>query len=296
MASLRYTDRRLISAIEDVGYITPAGETYNIANPGYGIVADPKNWLNWMGPNIPTTPKAVRDYDAIEVRLDKRFSKNYQFSASYTWSRLYGNYSGLASTDEGTRDNPNNSRYFDQPWIYGNAYGEQAFGLLPTDRPHTFKFFGGYTLHSRVGSTTLSPNIVVFSGVPVTSQAQLIDTQGWIYYNGRGDMGRTPVFSQFDLNFMHDFTPMKSHESIKARFEFSIFNLFNQSTVTDRYNLYSHTIDGAINIDNVSDVFTKGVNIPALMQAQGIRVDPQYGLANAFQGPRNMRLQLSFFF
>ena len=29
-----------------------------------------------------------------------RFSSNYFFSANYTLSRLYGNYAGLASSDE----------------------------------------------------------------------------------------------------------------------------------------------------------------------------------------------------
>src|SRR5450759_3942487 len=129
VASARFTDRRLISTIEDIGYVSPNGEVYNIGNPGYGIVANPANWLAWMGPGIPTTPKAKRDYDAIEFRLDKRFARNYQFSASYTWSRLYGNYSGLASSDEGGRDNPNNSRYFDQPWTVSYTHL-----TLPTNR------------------------------------------------------------------------------------------------------------------------------------------------------------------
>jgi Carboxypeptidase regulatory-like domain/TonB-dependent Receptor Plug Domain len=297
VASARFTDRRLISTIEDIGYVSPNGEVYNIGNPGYGIVANPANWLNWMGPGIPTTPKAKRDYDAIEFRLDKRFARNYQFSASYTRSRLYGNYSGLASSDEGGRDNPNNSRYFDQPWIYGDAHGHIAEGLLGTDRPNTFKFFGGYTLKSRLGSTTLAPNFFVFSGTPITSEVQLIDTQGWVYYNGRGDMGRTPVFYQMDANLMHEFLPLKNHESVRVRFEATVFNLFNSSIVTDRYSLYSHTVDGSINnVPSIASIFSQGVDVKALMAASGIRVDPQYGMASAFQGPRSMRFQVSLFF
>lgn len=71
MASVRYTDRRLIHAIEDVGHITAEGETYEIANPGYGIVADP----SLLAPGIPTTPKAVRDFDAVEFRLESAFRR-----------------------------------------------------------------------------------------------------------------------------------------------------------------------------------------------------------------------------
>jgi hypothetical protein len=302
VASARFTDRRIISVIEDIGYVSPAGEVYNIGNPGYGIVADPQNWLNWMGPGIPTTPKAKRDYDAVELRLDKRFSRNYQFSASYTWSRLYGNYSGLASSDEAFinggsgRDNPNNSRYFDQPWIYGDQHGHLVEGLLPTDRPNSFKFFGGYTLHSKLGNTTFSPNLFLYSGTPISSMVQLIDTQGWVFYNGRGDQGRTPFFAQMDANLMHEIAPFRNHEAVRMRFEATVFNLFNSSIVTDRYPLYSHTIDGQINVDSISSIFSQGVDVKALMAAQNIRVDPQYGMANGFQGPRSMRLQLSIFF
>ena len=36
---------------------------------------------------------------------------------SYLRSRLYGNYSGLTSSDETARAAPNASRYFDMPWI-----------------------------------------------------------------------------------------------------------------------------------------------------------------------------------
>jgi hypothetical protein len=296
VASARFTDRRLIHTIEDVGYVSPGGEVYNIANPGYGIVASAANWQNWMGAGIPTTPKAVRNYDAVEFRLDKRFSRNYQFSASYTWSRLYGNYSGLASSDEGGRDNPDNSRYFDQPWIYGDAHGKNAMGLLGTDRPNTFKFFGGYTLRSPLGSTTFSPNIQLYSGTPLTSEAQVIDTQGWVYYNGRGDMGRTPVFFNTDFNIMHDFKPFKNHEAWGMRVEFSVFNLFNSDTVTNKYTEYTHQIDAQVNVDSIASIFSQGINVQALMAAQGIRVDPEYGQPNGFQSPRSGRLQISFRF
>ena len=298
VASVRGTDRRLIHTIEDIGYQSPNGEVYNIGNPGFGISASAANWLKWDGPGIPATPKAVRDYDALEFRLDKRFSKSYQFSASYTLSRLWGNYGGLASSDEGGRDNPDNSRYFDQPWIFGDSHGNIVKGLLGTDRPQTFKLIGGYSLHSFLGTTTFSPSLELFSGTPVTSEVQVIDTQGWVYYNGRGDMGRTPVFFNTDFNVMHEFRPLKSHEALNMRLELSVFNLFNSATVTSRYNLYSHTDDGQINLPNSSPVtmFSQGINVKSLMAAQNIRVDPQYGLANGFQGPRNLRLQVVFHF
>ena len=37
-------------------------------------------------------PAAVRDYDAVELSLNKRLSSGWALRASYLWSRLWGNY------------------------------------------------------------------------------------------------------------------------------------------------------------------------------------------------------------
>jgi hypothetical protein len=253
-----------------------------------------------MGPGIPSTPKAVRNYDAVEFRLDKRFAKTYQFAASYTYSRLYGNYSGLASSDENGRNSPNVNRYFDQPWVGVMENGQYAYGRLATDRPHTLKFFGGYTHRTRFGATTLSPIVAVYSGVPITTEAAVVSSTPSFPY-GRGDLGRTPFFHNFDLNLMHDFTPVRGHEQIRARLELTVFNLFNNATVLDKSKGLLHPSDNQIQFQDKAgnDVYAnifKGFNARALMKAQDIRVDPQYGLASRFQTERTLRLQFSFFF
>ncbi len=295
VASLRYTNRRLIRTIEDVGTLGSGGEVYYIANPGEGITVAPGTWEA----GFPVTPKAIRNYDGLEFRLDKRFAKNYQYAASYTWSRSYGNYSGLASSDEPDangvgRTSPNVNRYFDLPWLGYTEKGVMSEGRLATDRPHTLKFFGGYTQKSLLGNTTISPNVQLYSGTPLTTQINAISSVP-VYPYGRGDMGRTPVFYNMDLNLMHDFMPFKSYESMKIRFEFSIFNLFNSSIVTNKDQTILHPDDGQLQFANDADIF-KGFNTAALMKAQDMRVSPLYGLASGFQGPRSTRLQLTFFF
>ena len=57
----------------------------------------------------------MRDYDSVEFAFDKRMSNNWYLRASYTWSRLYGNYSGLSQSDENGRTSPNVGRLFDYP-------------------------------------------------------------------------------------------------------------------------------------------------------------------------------------
>lgn len=282
----RYTRKRLDRTIEDVGVLTPQGEKYYIANPGFGLTADPKSF----GAGIPPTPKAKRNYDAIEFRLDKRFSKNYTFSTSYTYSRLYGNYGGLASSDENGRQSPNVNRYFDLPFMSFDAKGKLVEGLLATDRPHTFKFFGSYLLKSKLGETNIAPTFFVFSGTPLTTEVQVFGVP--VFANGRGDLGRTPVFSTTDLLLYHDY---KIKERYKVRFEANFTNLFDQDTVTGENVSFIHPNDGGIQFSPQSDFF-KGIDYNALIKSQGLRLNPQFGKANAFQGPRSIRFGVHFFF
>jgi len=305
VASVRYTNRQLIRTIEDTGYMDPeAGETYMIANPGYGITANQKFWTEKMGAGVPATFKARRDYDAVELRLDKRFAKAYQFSGSYTWSRLYGNYSGLASSDEVTngvgRNSPNVNRYYDMPWVGYDQTGHVANGLLATDRPHTFKLFGTYTNHNKLGQTTLAPYMSWYSGTPITTEVPVVSTVPMFPY-GRGDLGRTPMFFNSDISVTHEIKPVKSNEQMKVRFEFYAQNLFNSSTVTDRFKTILHETDGHLlfqnsdGSDNYGAIF-KGFDTRGLMKAQEDRLDPRYNQASSFQSPRQLRLQLSFLF
>ncbi len=76
-----------------------------------------------VGPEFPSLPKVKRDYDAFELKLRKRFSNRWEADASYTLSRLYGNYPGLASSDEVARNAPNVTRLFDAIYM---AFDDQA--------------------------------------------------------------------------------------------------------------------------------------------------------------------------
>ncbi len=290
VASIRYTNRRLIRTIEDVGTLGPDGEIYYIANPGEGLTIDPNTWEA----GFPMTPKAKRTYDAVEFRIDQRFTKNYQYALSYTWSRQRGNYSGLASSDEDGRTSPNVNRYFDLPWLGYDEKGVMAEGPLATDRPHTLKFFGAYTLKHKLGGTTFSPNIFLYSGSPLTTQINAVSSTP-VYPYGRGDMGRLPVYFNTDFNVMHEFKPFTNHENMKLRVELTIFNLFHNGIVTNRFQDYLHDDDGQLSFDHDADIF-KGFNTKQLMAAQDLRIDPQYGLDSSWQSPRSLRMQVAFFF
>ena len=148
-------------------------------------------------------PKAVRDYDAMELTIDKRLSDRWSARASYTLSRLYGNYPGLSQTDENGRTSPNVGRSFDYPLMAFDGNGEPVLGRLPTDRPHQFKVQANYEMP---WGTLIGANQYIASGIPVTREAAAITGSAYpIQYLGRLSDGRTPTISQTDLTVSHSF-------------------------------------------------------------------------------------------
>ncbi len=282
----RYDRRRLDHVIEDASLSDPNwGETYTIVNPGEGVnktVDGYAAFLTSLGedygvpgwsfnaggslfgtcPTCPANPKAIRNYDGLELRVTKAQSKGWSGSFSYTWSRLWGNYTGLTTTDQidggaTGRDSPDTTRSFDEPFYYFGANGKSNNGPLPTDRPNTLKGYVYYQLPWGKGQTTTFGLFQsAYQGSPVSSY---IDIGGMpfgsfvaeaTYIYGRGKwvnettdaagnitLGtpydrRTPWFTQSDINVGHR---IKVGEGKAIAFEASAFNVLNQRATTAYY-------------------------------------------------------------
>ena len=239
----RYTHKQVDRAIEDVGVFNDQGsEAYIIGNPGFGIVCEIAETAN-----LPC-PKAERRYDAFEVRVDKRAS-NYFFNASYTLSRLFGNYSGLASTDEGGRTSPNVNRFFDLPPLGFTADGDPDNGRLATDRPHVFKAYGGYSYNwgGNSNRTTVSAFTTIQSGTPLTTIYNLYSL-GTTVLNERGDLGRTERFTETDFSISHRYRFGRDNRFTLEPF-IDIRNLFDEDNVLGIQTNLSGTNFSALNLE-----------------------------------------------
>ncbi len=228
----RYTHKQLDEAVEDVGFFDNDGnENFFIANPGRGIVEQP------FASGIPATPEAERKYDAFEITLDKRLSNNYYFSGTYTYSRLKGNFSGLASSDERGRSSPNVNRFFDLPFLGFDVNGNPDNGKLATDRPHAVKIFGGYTFDwfkKGTNTTDFTAAFLGTSGTPISTQVSLFNANTFVF--GRGDLGRTETFTQTDFAITHRYRFGRDNKYSVA-VEANFINLFDEDNVTDIFNV-----------------------------------------------------------
>jgi hypothetical protein len=324
-----YTRTRLDRTIEDAGVITADGEVYYIVNPGFNVNAQVPACTA-----CPPNPKAIRNYDGIEFRLTKRFSKQWFGVFSYTYSRLYGNYSGLTATDLSDggagRNGANTDRAFDEPFMSYDAHGNviKGQGPLPTDRPNTFKINAYYNPKWKVFNPVIGLFQQVYSGTPLTSYISVWGAP--VFVEGRGkfvpltrdpatgnwsagtptDM-RTPRFTQSDISIFQDFKVNKNNEKMVARIGGDCINCFNQHSVTvissnmiRSGGLNPYTCGGSVSCTTVTDQnagfnyasVLKGYDYIGLSNSQGRTLSNLYGLPSGWQNKRYLRFQVRFTF
>ena len=360
----RYDRRRLDRAIEDASLADPVNfEMYTIVNPGQGVnktIDGYANFLQSLGdvygvstapgqpnfafnanpgiasfgtcPTCPNNPQAVRNYDGVEIRLTKAPSRGFAGMFSYTWSRLWGNYTGLTTTDQidggiTGRNSPDTTRSFDEPFYYFGANGKSNDGPLPTDRPNTFKGNVYYNLPWKGMTSTIGLFQVAYQGSPMSSFADVgLGCCGGpiegTYIFGRGQWAsstadpttgavtlgtpftrRTPWFTQTDLNLQHAIKVNKNNEHQLLSFSATFTNLLNQHNIvsywegfnSDYFNngLFEFGIFGGAPFYQQAET---GYNPQATVTSSGVIQNSEYGRPNVWQLSRNIRLGAKFTF
>lgn len=310
----RYLYRNVDHAVEDAGWISASGsETYIIANPGEGLHAQR---LREFGYNKSVKPQRL--YKALQLELNTNYFTKLNLNVNYTYSSLYGNYSGLASSDEGGRLSPGVNRFFDLPWIGFTASGKPDNGRLATDRPHVFKASGTYVFDwwkNKTNSTDMSFFTFAQSGTPLTSFVSVFGLP--IPKTARGDLGRTPVFTQTDLSFTHKYKFGRDNRFTLA-FDLNILNIFNEANVlgfdTNEHNPswydFDYSLVGSDYVSATNFLTSNGilsqvnqeltpagcVNYSGSAGTDNFCKNQSFRKANSFQGPRTVRFGFRLFF
>jgi hypothetical protein len=282
-ASVRFVYKHLIRAIEDIGFEEASGTVYYTANPGFGWTRYQKDGGNW--PNeLWACPKAKRDYYAVNLSLDKRFSNNWMGGFSFTWSSLRGNYSGLASSDEVDvngfgRTDPNVARFWDSWFLPYTQDGKPIDGPLATDRPLYFKAYGSYTFPFGL---TLGAVANAYSGVPTSVEVTMGGMQGF-YPLGRGTEQRSPFV--FYANIYAEF-PIKLGRT-RLTLSLNVDNLTNNDVAQRLYPLYNQD-DPSLPVEQILNGFDYRTIVEDL--------DPRFLKQYLFMNPINARIGVKFGF
>ncbi len=314
---IHYVHNNLNRTIEDMGSLVNGDSVYVIGNPGEGQnTITPASYPAFTA-NFPT-PKPKRQYDALELSLERRFSNHWFGSINYTYSRLYGNYAGTANSDEidtpttgvsaataqqqaGSiaRPGSNSHTAWDIDEILWDSHGNlNVLGRLATDRPHVVKLYGAYQFNF---GTQVGLFFYGGSGTPLSTQVVGGD-QYAPFVNGRGDMGRTPILTRTDLLLSHD---LNAGGRKKLRLELNIQNLFNQKTVTHRYVFLNKggpaggqtSAADAIDFSHVNLAAGYDYNALILQSSEGAAAyDPRYNMPDLFNPGLQGQFSVKFMF
>lgn len=359
----RYDRRRLDHILEDASLNDPIwGETYTVVNPGEGVnstIDSYATYLHSLGqafgvpgwafsdtatygpaadfgtcPSCPRNVKAIRNYDGLEFRLTKQSSHGWAGMFSYTWSSLWGNYTGLTNTDQTDggapgRNSPDTSRAFDEPFYYFGANGKPNSGPLPTDRPNTFKGFVYYQLPWKGHKTTLGLFQQAYQGIPafsyidlgymfgneVSQATSVFGRDKWVNMTQDPTTGaitlgtpytrRTPWFTQSDFQISQEF---KTGEHQTLGFSAYFFNLLNQRTVTSYYggmnstNAVTPLEPNGVGLVNAASyqAYETGYNVQQWINdtsiGPAVTKSSWYGMPFTYQLPRSMRFGVTYSF
>jgi hypothetical protein len=270
-----YTRRSLDSAVALLS--RDDGNTFFLGNPGLGGASD--------------FQKAERTHDAVTVALIRAFSEGWLAQASYTWSRLYGNYTGYFRPSLG--------------WGAPGLASESTLasqllnrtGLLPEDRTHTLKLFAAREIDLTAEfSTSIGLSYLGRSGTPINYLgSHPLLGMGETFVLPRGSSGeRTPWVHTFDPHVQVNYRVARE-KVVSLTLE--IFNLFNFQEVTRVNEHYTYAsvfpletavAPGALTPDMIRT--TSGGSLTDDQVAREFRKPIQY------QAPRQVRLGLRYAF
>jgi len=207
----------------------------------------------------------------VTVSLSRRFARGFLAEASYTASRLYGNYSGLYRP-ETVQLNPSNTSDFDLAQLLVNKVG-----ALPLDRTHNIKIFAAKDVRlSNSAGFTLGGAYRAASGTPINYLgADPIYGLDEVFILPRGAGGRTPWVHSLDAHLGFTFKITRT-ETLTVAME--VFNLVNSQQVTRVNERY--TSDTVLPVQNGTREDL--ANLP-------VTPDPDHGTPRAYQSPRSFR-------
>jgi len=234
--------------------------------------------------------KPIRNYDAWTVKLNKRFARNWMVQASYTYSRLLGNYDGFVARNTGAI-NLGASAQYDIPELVRNSYGP-----LFDNRPHQVKLDGFYSFDLKTaGRFTLGASLRYQSGTPISVYADnnRYSGQYLVYVLPRGAGGRIEptYYANLSLSYAYPL-PGELELELTAR----LANLTNNKAVLRVDETYSFAFGRAIaggDLEDLKHAKVQSSNAPTrFFQRDILPKQGNFGVQTVFQQPIQAQFEL----
>lgn len=190
---------------------------------------------------IVNPPGAKRDYNGLELRVNKRYSNNWSLNCSYVYSKGTGFIGNTFWESEGRMG------YYNNPNAHVNAYGK-----MPLERRHQFKL---QALVKGPWGINISGYYRFLSGQPYDRWVRSIDlydelsTNEEVRAEPRGSY-LLPDLSILDLRLEKVF---RFGERLSLRVFCDIFNLFNANKASEVQEYSSYSTD-QVKFQDMTDI------------------------------------------
>jgi len=230
----------------------------------------------------------TRTFDAWTLEVTKRFAHNWMLRASYTYSRLVGNYDGFVDRDSGAI-NIGASTQYDIPEIVRNS-----FGPLSYDQPHRIKLDGFYMFNlEEAGRLTLGSSFRFSSGYPISVMASTGRYPAGVYVLPRGSGGRIQPNYQWNVSLAYVY-PLPKELELEAMVR--IFNVTNAKAVLRVDEVYSFQNTRAIAGGDLADLkhakIRNSSNPSSFFDRTIVAPQGNYGVEQRFQTPLAAQFEL----
>ena len=172
-------------------------------------------------------PDPSRNYQAIEIEVNKSLSHNWSLISNWRIARLIGNFEGAFRNDNGQNDPGISSLYDYTPGVLNTIAFMLKPGHLNSDRLHVVNVYPTYIFDKGfVKGLVVTPGVRIQSGVPLTTLEGLKPyfDSGEIPLFGRGDLGRAPVTGTVDVHLDY---PVRLSETKSLHFAIDMLNIAN---------------------------------------------------------------------
>ncbi len=236
----------------------------------------------------------TQNFDAFTFEVQKRFAKNWTVLASYTYSRLVGNYQGFVDPVSGQLTLGADPQY-DIPELVRNS-----FGPLPFDQRHRVRVNGFYSFDlQEAGRLTLGTSFNFQSGYPVSLRADNNRYSGayLIYVLPRGKAGRVEPNYQWNLSLSYAYPLPKD---LEIEFSARVLNVTNAKAVLRVDEVYSFQSARPVAGGDLSDLkhtkIQSSGNPTEFFQRTILAPQGNFGVESQFQNPlaAQFDLQLRF--
>jgi hypothetical protein len=241
--------------------------------------------------------RPTRNYDAWTFTLQKRFARNWLLLASYTYSRLVGNYDGFVDPINGSI-NIGASTQYDIPELVRNSYG-----ALSANIPHRVKVDGFYSFDlKQAGRLTLGTSFRFQSGFPINVRSDIpnFNYRGGflVYMLPRGAGGRVQPNYQWNLSAGYAYPLPKD---LEIEFNARVLNVTNAKAVLRVDDIYTYQSSRPIAGGDLGDlkhakVWAQGGGADNFFGRTIVQPQGNFGVESQFQQPLSAQFELKLRF